>query len=416
MSHSRQQGFRHWVVPASAILWSIAATAEPDLRQGDLIHGVMVYPDDQRPSLYYYTPGDIELARDDDSRPDFHLLSTRYTGTAMSGDQGDTRQRNLVSFRVQLNGPTAQQLKPVRQQLKQRRRGRLELRPLPIRQLLTQVVYTPVDEATDGTAARSHPLPGASVAESAGDSGGYWQERRYSLPLSAADAQVLRSALENDQVLLSLSYAFIAGGIGMSVPLREISGSPELTQLVEGDAQTADDSDSNKTLHTVRAGATAIVLDARRWPALLQQIDINEQLPPGYGVLEIHCYDFQNDNRPHLYEKQIEIEATSVSGQKIRQLVSFNADQSDRFMHHIRFPVAVRLDQPYRYRVEEFFWNGASHLVTDWTQRDSWVAILDISQSDQSQTPGYAPIDEPADEYIDEYLLAAPDNQAEESP
>ena len=68
-----------------------------------------------------------------------------------------------------------------------------------------------------------------------------------------------------------------------------------------------------------------------------------------------------------------------MNGAMVRQHAIFSADDADRYVHDIRFPVAVRLDRPYRYRVSEFFFDGREELVTDWAIRSSWAALIDVT-------------------------------------
>jgi hypothetical protein len=49
------------------------------------------------------------------------------------------------------------------------------------------------------------------------------------------------------------------------------------------------------------------------------------------------------------------------------------------FGRSLRFPVAVRLDRPYRYRVIEIAEDGQT-TTTPWKEMTSWTPILDITR------------------------------------
>jgi hypothetical protein len=184
-------------------------------------------------------------------------------------------------------------------------------------------------------------------------------------------------------VALTIGYAFLADGIGPDQAIEELSGSPvlvdQLKQLIARPAQPSGDEHTPtkpKATHVVRAGAIAITADLKRWPQILQRIDINESVPPGYAALDVYCYDF-NQNESPLYEKQIEIQAAGVGG-PVTLTASFSRAQPDIYARSLRFPVAVRLDRPYRFRVVEVAQDGTSK-TTPWREQTSWTTLLDVT-------------------------------------
>lgn len=368
-------------VMASVLLPLIVAAA-PDLRHGRNIEGLTVYPDTQHSGRYYYAPGDVVLDTDADGRPGFHLLSTRFVGTAASGDQGQTDQRNMLTFRVRLQPPDNTRLRAVRESLQANRRAAVDLRPLPIRRMPTRLIYTPVDSE------QTHTLPQASLEGESGEGDGYWTERSYSLRIGAADAQLLIHALDHGGVILSLSYAFITDGVGMATGFDELTGSPELIELIESQRDPAAVDEVAPRL--VRADTASIVIDTVRWPDLIRQIDINERLPPGFAVLDVRCYDFQREDRQTLFEKRVDIRADTVAGVPIVESLYFSRRQPERFAAQVRFPVAVRLDQPFEYRVVSVYNDGSEEIETDWTRRERWTALLDVTAVTPSEPPAPA--------------------------
>lgn len=363
------------------------ALAAPDFSEKIQFEELTLYPDHIRKGLFYYMPGEIELVYDEDSGPDFRFLLMRFTGNVVRDNQGTIRHHSLLSFRLRMIAPALSQLALARKKLKKKHRTRVEIRPLPIEQMESSLVYAAVNDAT------SHELPeGRFEGDSDAKLGSYWSERAYTLSLGPEDAQLLWQNIENGQISMSFAYALYARGLPADRELTDISGSPQLLELVAQESTAPADNDEANKIQLISANALAISVDRKRWPKLAQEIDINDRVPPGYGLLEVYCYDFQND-RPSLFEKRVEIEAQGVGGKPIRRTLYFNRDQADVYAQRVRFPVAVLLNQAYRFRVHEAYLDGSEKQVTDWTIRNSWVSLLDVSSPDPFSTNSN--VDEP---------------------
>jgi hypothetical protein len=325
------------------------AAARPNLDEPRPLGSLILYPDDQKPGLLYYGPGELGVARAADGRPDIHFLQMRYTGSAVGGDRGRILYQSILGFRVTHLPPSASDLQAARKSVP----GAVELRPLPIRRLDATLVYASVGQpAGEGT-----PLPGghfeAAEDPAAASPGAFWTSRSYVLGLDAATAELFGHALARGQVVLSVSYSFSAAE---EPPAKEAPA---------------------KEPRVVRAGAFAITVDAARWPDVLKRVDVNERMPPGYPVLDVYCYDF-GGRAAALYEKQVEIEAESPGGGTVTARARFGRDQADLYARSVRFGLAVRLDRPYRYRVTEVAEDGTS-AATPWRARQSWAELLDIT-------------------------------------
>jgi hypothetical protein len=374
------------VLPALAAVTARPAGAAPELRASRPAGPLTVYPDDRRSALFYYPPGDLALATGAEGRPDLHLLEMRYTGNVAGGDQGKAVFRSLLSFKVRMAGPTPEELRKAAAALTAAGTRRPELRPLPIRRLDTALVYT----AAGAPAAAERPLPEGHFEASGKESGGTWSERIYSLALDPATADLFWQALRAGQIVLSVGYAFYADGLGPDRPLAELTGTPalvaELRRRLAAPPGAGEEgpAPAEPAPVLVRAGAVAITVDAGRWPDLLRRVDVNESVPPGYAALDLYCYDFRDALRPGLYEKQVEIEAQAVGGGRAMLTTLFRRAQPELYARSLRFPVAVRLDRPYRYRVIETFDDGRT-VASPWTDRGSWTELLDVTS--QETTP-----------------------------
>jgi hypothetical protein len=377
------------ITVAALLLTAQSALAAPDLRLGRPAASVTVYPDNAAAHLFYYAPGDLTVGGNDSTGPDLRLLHARYTGSAATGDRGTAVVRSVFTVRVLMNGPTPAQLAAARAVLTAQAKRSVELRPLPVRRIESALVYAAADDTAPGAAAQpaesGRAIGGGHFdAPEAGTVpvNGYWTERTYTLGLGPVDAQLLSDAFEHGRLVISVGYAFLADGIGSDQPLEALTGSPALVaalrrQLEPRTPATAV-APSPAGPYVVRAGAVGITADLKKWPQLVRRIDINDSAPPGYAALDVYCYDFAQGANDTIYEKQVEISAAGAGGGTASLAIVFNRAQPDVHARSVRFPVAVRLDRPYRFRVVTVALDGTT-AASAWQERASWTALLDVT-------------------------------------
>ena len=353
------------------------AIAAPDWKTQRSVGTLTVYADDSRPNRFYYTPAEIAVITTPDGKPDFHFLETRYTGSAVARDRGMILHKSLVTFAVRLPRVPAEELTRAARELGGPG-APADLRPFPVKKIATALVYAAIGGDTT-----SLP-PGRFEAAGEGEgAGGTWTERVYTVGLDSLTAQAFRAALEKDQVYLSLGYAFLGDALASDAGAGELTGSPaiveELKLALSGPRTGTGGAtlDSVRT-HVIRAGAIEIGLDVKRFPDLMRRVDLNDRAPPGYAALDVYCYDFNNELRPDLAEKRVEIDAEGVGGKRVKLETGFQREQSDLYSASIRFPVAVRLDRPYRYRTREVKLDGMER-SSAWRERATWSEILDVT-------------------------------------
>lgn len=343
-----------------------------------------VYRDSRVPGLFYYLPGDLKVAADEDGKPDFRLLLMRYTGTRVYDDQGTRRFRNLMQMRIIQGSVPNEKILAVKQQLKTLN-SNPELRTFPIRNLRATIVYSAVGTEESGSSNLSDE--GSYFADQ-GDNASldeYWKERSYVIRLGNESANIFWDALQNQQTILSIGYAFYSEVFNSLGTETEISGTKGAVRALNEIMKPDNDSAASDTLldtRVIKAGAFEIVIDTEKWPDLIKKVDINEQIPPDYAVISVYCFDFNNELRPDLAQKKIEIEAAGVGAGKAMLRYTFRSDKPDIYACDLKFPYAVRIDTPYRYRVTEI---GTGGFVArgEWITKDSWHEIIDItSRSD----------------------------------
>jgi hypothetical protein len=377
----------------AAVLIAVPAAAQPDLRRAQPAGTLTVFSDVRRAGLFYYVPGEMAVAQSAGGKPELTFLHVRYTGTGAMGDRGRTFFRSVLTFRVRFGGPSATELRDAKTLLRRSATASsIELRPLPIRRLDAALVFATLSSGAESPApavvSEGHFEPVEDKTPPTTTDEGIWRERTYTVGMEPATAQMFSDALERGRVALSLGYALYANARAADEPIDDLQGSPELVEALrnrapQNQAPAGDGTEVGPQL--VRAGAIAITADARQWPDLVRRIDINESVPPGYAALDIYCYDFNNDLRPDLYEKQVEIEAQSVTGRPVRRLVAFQRDQADLYARTLSFSVAVRLDRPYRYRLVEVTPDGATRAGA-WQNGQSWTQILDVTTRPEKGT------------------------------
>jgi hypothetical protein len=400
---------------AAALLLPVAAAAAPDLAAPRSIGGMRVFPDFSRPDLYYLAPGDLEVAIDENGRPKLHFLQMRYTGTALYGNQGESGSFSTLTIGVRLHSPSEPELLLLRKSLQTLVGHLVELRPLPITAFEAAVVYAPIGEpASERSAGEKGYFESDDRNEAHSDNRAFWRERTFTIPMNAETSQLFWDLLHRQEVALSLGYAFFTRGVysnelarvdvhgveqevekqirenlkGAGVPIaateRPGGVTARLLELVRaqltGEKVEDEKKDEGPPPRTAlaRSGATAIRVDAARWPELFKRVDFNEQAPPGYAVLHLYCYDFKDRLRPELLFKKVDVEATAVGGRTVELSAKFLRSQPDLYARSVRFELPVLLDRPYRYRVTTARPDGTLD-EGPWTERQSWSQILDVT-------------------------------------
>jgi hypothetical protein len=366
----------------AALLAAPPAAAVPDFGRARSVGGVEVFADHRRTDLYYYAPLRLELLSESDGRPVMRLLQARYLGTGSAGDRGTAFHRSVLSFQVGLVEPPPELRREVRRLLGAGRRSPVELRPVPVDRLETALVFAPVGEV-EGDAGAERLMPAGDL-EAEGEEGrssrdGFWRQRRFALRLDPPTAQLVVEALGRGQGLFSLGYALFARGIDGRADLDALTGSARLvTELRRRLEQHRSAGEGTESAHLILSGAASMAVDLERWPGILHRVDLNERTPPGYAALEIYCFDFRDRLRPEVALKRVEIEARGVDGGTVRREATFEAAAPELTLHSLRFPFAVRLDRPYRYRVVEVGLDGRT-AAGPWRTRDSWEPLLVVT-------------------------------------
>jgi hypothetical protein len=342
------------------------AYSQLDFDNSVVKEGIRLYPDAKIPGVYYYTPTSLEIVLDREGLPDFKLIMMRYTGSKLSDDQKQKSFKNIAQFRVKIKRPSEEKLKKIREDW-----NNITLKMMPLKQTNCFLVYTPINSDDKERYYAGEVLEGMKY-----ESG----ERVFTIPMSNEDAQILEKSLQKGQSLISVGYSLYAEGVRL------------MDTRVEGDIQkqtkftvglnsflfekTVDLQTKNKNLAIgmVGAGTTSIYV-GKYFEKYIKKIDINEQIPAEFASVEVRCYDFNNQIRDNLYAKKVEIEATSVEGKTVSLQTTFFQERPDIFVKNLKFNYAIKVNEPWRYRIIEIDKKGA------FSPR-GWVYKKDLGQID----------------------------------
>lgn len=369
-----------------AVLFLLPFTqyAQPDFSTLTTIEGIRCYMDAHTVGIAYYTPGKLSIAVDREGMPDFSFIQTRYTGSYLYGDQGTRQFKSIMRLRVIMERPDPDLLAKIQATLWPNN-PRAEMRPLPVSSIETLVGFTSLD-APDETADTTYLQGGSFTAE--GDEGkaqrgAYWKEREFSLRLDNKSSQLLSDGLVNEQTIMSFSYAFYSKGVvTSSTDITSGTGglSDELLKKLTGLKDTTD-----ADQFCVLADAFSVAIDINQWPGLIKQLDINEEVPPGYPALEVRCYDFSDNLRPDLYAKTVEFKAQGVGRGEVITKVRFDRKNPDLTMFNIRFRYGVKIDKSLFYRTIEVTESELPE-TSDWKLVESWNSVIDVTSPYQNNT------------------------------
>ncbi len=361
----------------------IGAGAQPSLASVQIIADQKIYRDVKQPNTFYYMPADFRLVTNAAGKPEFSLLQMRYTGTRAAGDENIIKYNNLLQFHVSVDFSSyLKKIAEVRTAL-QKIYPAVEMKVMPVKKFFSVLVFAGTSASGPSDSGQLVKTSYAeAVDENAPINNSYWNDRIVSIRLNDNDAQIVESALRNHQSIMSFSYAMYTAFSEMDMADVNIYGDKNLTKQVKDFFAEKIKNQKDSTLHIMmmKADAININVDIEKWPVLVQKIDLNERVPARYALFDVYCYDFNNELRPDLYAKKIDIKATSVNGSDVVTSFSFKGNQPDIYAKSIRFQYAVRFDKPFYYRVTEISKEGEVS-PTLWKEKKEWSEILDITST-----------------------------------
>ena len=357
---------------------------QPILDQPLHLQGLTVYADVSLENVYYYAPNPLSLGTGQDGKPDFKLTMIRYTGTALTSNQGTKQYNNIVQFKIMMHSMDSKVLESVKAELAEKAKSRIILLPLQIKHIESTLVYTEINP--EGLKRDNQKLE-AGVFEASNDNSpnpnSYWTERYYTIRLSNESAQLIEKTLAKGQTIIGFNYAFITEGVSKKQSTVNIATNDSQSEIVQELKKQvkADTITTRLEKFAVLSDAFQVLIDTKKYSNLIQKIDLNaERIPADYAALEIRCYDFSNNIRKDLDAKRIEIEAEGITRNAVvSQRFTFSSQQSDIYSKTVKFPYAVRTDKPFKYRIIEIAKTGGQPKVSQWIEQKKWYELLDIT-------------------------------------
>jgi len=386
--------------------------ADLSLQYIKTIQHISIYKDLSDTKHYFYSPGTIELAEDNKGKPDLKFLQMRYSGSAATGNKGAMLYKSLLQFKVGFRKVDSQKLNEIKADLKLD--DSFLFSPLPLHSIKANLVYAAINAPKAMKKADGFFETSSDEADDVGS----WTEKTFTVSLDNESSQLFWDALSKGKTIISLNYEYysmckllgdetrmeitehfesqnqlkeksafelndIKKESSVDSALQQIKPSTQVEEMRKGLVEL--DSVSKSKLQQassqlVYSDATGINFDSDLYSSLLLKVDINEsRIPPGFAVMEVRCYDFNTSDTPDLYAKRIELEATGMDNQPVKQQSTFYSYQTDSYCHAIKFPFAIKMNMPYRYRVVEIKEDGAKK-YSDWKIAKNWVSIIDITQ------------------------------------
>ena len=359
----------------TALLLGMSGLAEaaPDLSRGVSAGGVTLFPDHEDPGIAWAAPPGFELSplplpgEGAGSAEGAVLFLTRYTGSGVTEDLDRRFIRSLLRFRLRTPAMAVEDDLAAQQAYAEAHGPLPEVRAIPVTGLDTVVVAQGAGAAEDGGITGDERLAFAEGILDAAPAATDADEIEYVLALDADTAQIFAHAAEADGLILSFAYAHWGEGLPGGTELTE--GLPEeLAALIDAGPETAGE--------PVRAVVRA---DALRVPIVaVRKIDLDLGAPPGYPALLVYDFTFAEGRARDLFARQVEIEAQAVAGGRTARTLLFRADAPEVARATVRFPFAVDLAQPYRFRLTRIGLDGRPD-AAGWEERVFWSDPLDLT-------------------------------------
>lgn len=347
---------------------------QANLDTKQVIDDLIIFQDYTDASVYYYAPQGLKLVVDKAGKPSFKFIQMRYTGTRATTDQGDFRFKSLISLKVAQHLPEKTKIDSIKNVLLQRGYPVTTFKSMGLSNINAKLIHA-ADAFLDSTKTIANGFFEEATMPTQNTN---WKERDFTIRLNNKDAQIFWEGFKSNQPTISVDYSFHAKVFSNTNRTLVVDGSEAFETAIIASIAEKDSTSIKLKEVIVNAGAIPIVIDTERWPDLIKQIDINEQIPPDYAAIDIYCYDFNNELRADLYAKRIEIKATGVGGKEVKIKKTFKYDTPEVYAQTTQFINAIKLSEPYQYRITEIFHDGSYH-KTDWITKASWNEILDIT-------------------------------------
>lgn len=346
--------------------------AQPNTSSKNVIDGLAVYGDISLPNVFYYAPLYMELVTDVDGQPDFKFVRMTHIGSRARGME-EWKQSSVIQFTIKPNRVQPNSFTEIKNKIKESycSNCKVKLVPLPIKKMEAALVYVDIDFENQKTLHSNY-------FDEDSKGGGIWSSKTFTIRPDKYTSQYLWDAFKTNKGSLSVAYGIWGYLKNNDSVTYHFKGPKELEDVLKSFNTKSEDSTQVVNYSLVNAGAFQIDVNTKKWPKLMEEISFEATLSPRYGLVDVYCYDFNNETRPDLVGKIIEFEASGVGNGMVKTEIEFSINKPEIYAHAVKFEYAVKLNKPLKYRVIELFETG-DIAEGDWQIKNNWTGIIDIS-------------------------------------
>jgi len=334
------------------------ALAAPNLQDVRVQPGLIIISDHQKRDVFYYLFTGKQLLKKNDA-PVFIYHLNRYLGHQQTGNRDEFWVRGVIKFST--TAATEQgSFQKARQNLITQNKRTIKLLAAPVHDSYNRLIYATVE--SDGIEGTNGELEGGFVSEqnsenpAAKDTQGTLygsRVQRYTIGLTAHDAELFWEKFHDNSLILSLAYGWSVKGM-----IRDLNNQWVESEYAFGDTLSIDVSPSE-------------------YPDLFSRNELWQRLRYAHSNVLVMCYDFINAENTDLYYVAVELRFPTTRNQFYKESVKFTAD-SDSYEKSLSFKLANDIKQGYEYRVRRLTTEGEL-IQSDWMTSSN--AFLDVSAS-----------------------------------
>lgn len=359
---------------------STAAFALPDLTKAIAVDNARVLGDHESSNTYYLVPKGLRIFKQVDGGPHLSLSLLQYVGSNAREDNGRFDIYSTFRIRIGLERHTSEERSVIQARLRQQLNRAVTLRDLPIDQLSANLVSSVGGETT---LSQSRQFDEATSALTNLPVSSAWSERDLVMSFEEDEAELLERLLKQKDAGLSLAYSIGSRVWRLAEPelegdLPEFDNSVSPTSSIEEDLLGQAEHAPSASIEVIAADAIPIRVADEFLESRIKRYFLDGSLPASYPSLVVYYYDMRNGNAEGIFLRHVEIEAAGVSGGNTRYSAFFEAERPQDYAFTVRFPYAVNLREPYRWRASDVLQTGEMRLGP-WTESDNWSTIINAS-------------------------------------
>lgn len=349
--------FRSCAISA-LLLFAQSVFAAPNLQDVRQFPGLIIFSDHLKSDTFYYIRNVKHLATKE-QRPDFQYHLNRYLGHKQLGNQNEFWVRGVLKFAT-TSDTSQSSYQELKESLSLETNRNVKLLAAPVTDSYNKVIYATIEsnegENFNGELDGGHVSSVSSGKESSNDGKKIFSSdaQRYTIGLTAHDAELFWQNFERDNLALSLSYGWSVKGV-----IKDASD-----EWVDSDYAIGN--------------SLPITVSPKDYPELFKRNELWQRLQFAHRNLMVMCYDFINVENSDLYYVLVDVRFPTLRKQLYQESIKFTAG-SGIYEKVIPFELANDIKEGYEYRVRRLSIDGQL-TQSDWLKSSS--AILDVSASE----------------------------------